>query len=376
MRRFSKLTVLVLVLLFSIPHSAAALAQNDISAEFAVLIEAESGDIIWSKNENTRAPQASTTKIMTALIAIETSSDLSRTVVIDPSACGVEGSSVYLTAGEHITMEALVYALLLESANDAAEAIACEIAGGTEEFAELMNIKAAQLGLNGTHFTNPHGLDNEFHYTTALDLAMLARSAMQNETFRKIVGTKKILIDSENGTKRLLLNHNRMLKIYDGATGVKTGFTRRSGRCLVTSASRGGVELISVTLNAPSDWNDHTKLLDYGFSLYERRTLAEVGQYKYSVPIIGSKTTNIICENTAAVEVTLPKSAQLVETIELPRFAYAGISEKDTLGYIIWSRDGKEIARTPLCAQSSSEPLKYPSFWEKILYFFGIRKIK
>ena len=230
-----------------------SLPTPDVSAKSAILIEASTGEVIWSENPDQRLPMASTTKIMTALVAIE-SGDVKRTVSISPLAVGVEGSSVYLYANEKMTLEDLIYAMLLESANDAAAAIAIEVGGSIEGFADMMNERASSLGLSNTHFENPHGLDGETHYTTARELAIIAREAYSNEILKGIFSTyKKTIPLNETEGVRLLINHNKLLKSYDGATGIKTGFTKKSGRCLVSAAERDGLEFIAVTLNAPND---------------------------------------------------------------------------------------------------------------------------
>ena len=207
-----------------------------VSAESAILIEAKTGTALYEKKADERLPMASTTKIMTALVALELAPP--ETVVTVPrEAVGTEGSSVYLFEGEQLTLEQLLYALLLASANDAAVAIACGTAGSVEAFAGKMNEKAASLGLRNTHFVNPHGLDDPDHYTSARDLAVIARAALEVPLIRKAVSTQKITIphNAEDGV-RLLVNHNKLLRTYDGAIGVKTGFTKRSGRCLVSAA--------------------------------------------------------------------------------------------------------------------------------------------
>lgn len=277
---------LVCLLSFLLVFSCAVFRANaspeaslSLSAESAVLIDANSGNVLYSKNHTERMEMASTTKIMTALVAAE-SFDSKKTVRVSPEAVGVEGSSVYLYEGEQITMEELLYSLLLQSANDAATAIAIAVAGSVEEFADMMNARASEMGLDNTHFTNPHGLSDNEHYTTAYDLAIIASHALKNETVREIVSTykKTIPIDSRCNP-RTLVNHNKMLRLYDGAIGVKTGFTKRAGRCLVSAAERDGLTLIAVTLNAPDDWRDHTQMLDFGFDSYESLLIAEVGAF-------------------------------------------------------------------------------------------------
>ncbi|MBQ8861613.1 MAG: D-alanyl-D-alanine carboxypeptidase, partial [Clostridia bacterium] len=245
MKKF--ISALICVCLLSVfPQKACALS---VSAQSAVLIEAESGKIIYEKDAHTRRGMASTTKIMTALCAIE-SLPLDTVVTVPQEAAGVEGSSVYLKAGEKLTLENLLYALMLQSANDAAAAVAIATAGSIEGFAELMNAKAAELGLRDTHFENPHGLDGAEHYTTAYELAKIAAHALENEDFARIVSTVKHTVPAtESSPARTLVNHNRLLRTYDDIVGVKTGFTKKCGRTLVSAAEREGVRLICVTLN-------------------------------------------------------------------------------------------------------------------------------
>lgn len=235
-----------------------------VSAKSAALYDPASKSFLYTKNADMQLPMASTTKIMTALVAIE-NADLDKSVSISDDAIGTEGSSLYLKRGETMTMKDLLMGLMLRSANDAAAAIAYEISGSIEAFAEKMNEKATQIGALNTNFTNPHGLDNPSHYTTAKDLAIITAEALSNKTFLNIVSTKKHIIKNSDGEARLLTNHNKLLNLYDGAIGVKTGFTKKSGRCLVGAAERDGTRLISVTINAPDDWNDHKALFDYGF---------------------------------------------------------------------------------------------------------------
>lgn len=248
-------------------YSTAIFSASDmrLSAKSAVLYDPHSESFLYSKNADTRLPMASTTKIMTALVAIESAS-LEATVDISDDAIGTEGSSLYLKKGERMTMGDLLFGLMLRSANDAAAAIAYEISGSIEAFADKMNEKAESLGLTDTHFTNPHGLDDKEHYTTARELAIITGEALKNDTFLQIVSTKKQIITNSDGESRLLINHNKLLNMYENTIGVKTGFTKKSGRCLVGAAERDGVRLITVTINAPDDWKDHIALFDYGFS--------------------------------------------------------------------------------------------------------------
>ena len=326
----------------------------DVSAKSAILIEVSSGEVISAKNADERLPMASTTKIMTALVALE-NCDVKKVISVSPDAVGVEGSSVYLYPNERLTLEDLIYAMLLESANDAAAAIAIEIGGSIEGFAQMMNAKATELGLIHTHFENPHGLDSATHYTTARELAIIARAAYSNETFREIVSTyKKTIPLNETEGVRLLINHNKLLKSYEGAMGIKTGFTKKSGRCLVSAANRDGLEFIAVTLNAPDDWQDHTKLLNHGFSIIESRTLCEIGEFSYIIPAVGGDCDHVKVENAEKVTVLLPRSSAEIECkIELPRFVYSPVNSGEVIGRIVFYLNGKEIAHSKLVTATS-----------------------
>lgn len=346
-------------------------ASPAVSAKSAVLIDASSGAVIVEKDADKRLPMASTTKIMTALVAIE-NCDITKEISIPKGAVGVEGSSIYLYEDEKLTLEDLLYAMMLESANDAATAIAIEVGGSIEGFAAMMNLKSAALGLENTHFENPHGLDSEEHYTTARELGKIASCAMKNETFRKIVSTRKKTIPL-NGTEgvRLLINHNKLLKNYDNAIGIKTGYTKKSGRCLVSAAERDGLTLICVTLSAPDDWRDHKTLLDYGFSLYESRLLYKKGEFTYTLPVVNGDNKYVTLTNREDIRVTLPKSITNVEyRIEARNFEHAPISEGDILGNLICSANGKSVVEIPLYASYPVNQIKENNLWERFLSLF------
>ncbi len=322
-----------------------------VSAQSAVLIEEESGSVLFEKNADARLPMASTTKIMTALVALEHAAP--ETVITVPrEAVGTEGSSIYLFEGEQLTLEQLLWALLLASANDAAEAIAYGVAGGIEPFAALMNEKAASLGLTDTHFENPHGLDAPDHYTTARELAIITRAALANELIRKMVSTRKTTIP-HNGTEgmRLLVNHNKLLRLYEGAIGVKTGFTKRSGRCLVSAAERNGVTLIAVTIHAPDDWNDHRAMLDAGFAALAAVSLCTEGGISLQVPVVGGVAPEITVRSAGERHLVLPAGhGEITASVELPRFLYAPVENGAAVGRVVWRMDGKIVAEVPLTA--------------------------
>ena len=353
-----------------------------VSAQSAVLIEAQSGEVVYAKNADAPLPMASTTKIMTALVALSLASP-DTVIRTDARAVGVEGSSIYLIEGEELTLEQLLYALLLESANDAAAAIAIGLSGSVEAFADEMNRTARKMGLTNTHFTNPHGLDDAAHYTTAYELALVTRAALENELIREIVSTYKATIPHASlETGRLLVNHNRLLRTYDGCIGVKTGYTQRSGRSLVSAAERDGVRLIAVTINAPNDWNDHKSMLDYGFTCYKSVVLCEAGEILHTMPVVGGKKSNMTLGNTETVRLTLPVTAgEITRHVECRRFEYAPTVKGGVYGYAVFlcdtDGDGRveEIARVPLYAQKSVKQNKVKrGFWAWLKRLFGFEK--
>ena len=344
------------------------------SAKSAVVIDAKTGRILYEEDAHIRRGMASTTKIMTALVALENAS-LDMLVTVDPRACGVEGSSVYLFENEKITMETLLYALMLQSANDAAEAIAYAIAGSIEGFADMMNQKADELGLTATHFDNPHGLDGDTHYTTAYELALIAAYAMGNERFAEIVATEKKIVPLHNGeASRLLINHNRLLKEYDDIIGVKTGYTKKCGRTLVSAAEKDGVRLICVTLDDGNDWADHRALLDYGFSLYGEIVLADV--ISCEIPVCGGMKASLSARTRENVVVVLPDNhGEIRAVMEIPRFLYAGIAEGDVVGKVIFYADVEKVGEALLYAETSvSIARKEKNFWKIIFSFLYGRK--
>ena len=328
--------------LFALPLHALSL-----SAKSAILIEGQSGEVIYEKNACEMLSMASTTKIMTAIVALESGCDLDKKYKIPPEAIGIEGSSIYLTSNEELSLRELLYALMLESANDSAVAIAIITYGRIENFVEKMNEKAAELNLTNTHFENPHGLDAENHQSSASDLANLAKYALENELFAKIVKTRTYKIGGENTLPRTLVNHNKLLRLYDGASGVKTGYTKKTGRCLVSSALRDGVSLIAVTLNAPNDWQDHRALFDYGFSLYESVSLADIGDYTVELPIKGGKKSTVLAVNNSELSFTQRRGeGDFYAVLEINGDLSAPIYKGDSLGKIVFYKNDEKIGET------------------------------
>ena len=253
------------------------------SAGSAILMEAESGRVLYEQDADRPRLIASVTKLMTALVALESGHPLEEKVVIREEDTRTEGSSLYLRPGEELRLETLLYGLLLQSGNDAALAVARHCGGTVENFVAQMNLRAARLGMEHSRFANPSGLNAEGHCSTARDLALLARACLKNETLAAIAATRSVTLEG-----RSFVNHNKLLWRYEGCVGLKTGYTEKAGRTLVSAAERDGMTLIAVTLNAPSDWADHAAMLDYGFQNYHLEEAVTAGQSLCSLPVSGS----------------------------------------------------------------------------------------
>ncbi len=336
------------------------------SAESYCLMDADTGELLSSRNPDLPMPMASTTKIMTCLVALE-NGVINDTVTIDQESVGVEGSSVYLVQGETLTLSDLLYALMLESANDAAVAIAKHIAGSVEDFAEQMNSLAQAIGMNQSHFVNPHGLQAEGHHSTARDLCLLMRYAMNNTAFAEIVATRTKIIPAPEGKNRFLSNHNKLLRLYDDCVGGKTGFTKTAGRCLVTAARRDGKRLICATLGAPDDWNDHSSLFDFGFALYETVSFPKEGSISLSIPVVSGMESEVKVSNQDLFSFSVRAQDRVETVIEAPKFMYAPVSEGDVVGQAVFLLNGKEIGRVDLFAENSVNQTEAKlGFWQKI----------
>ena len=291
-------------------HPCASLAQEiGTSARACVVIDADSGRVLLSHNAEEPLPMASTTKVMTALLALENGS-LDDMVTCGPNAFGVPGTSIYLNKGETLSLHHMLYGLMLASGNDAATAIAEHIGGSIEEFCGMMTRRAAELGCSNTVFLTPHGLPQEGHYTTAHDLALIAREAMTHEVFREIVGTQRATIPWEGREyDRVLNNKNKLLSTYEGATGIKTGYTRKAGRCLVFGAEREDMRVIGVVLNCPDWFNEAARLMDETFERYEAVTMLEAGDVLATLEV--SHSDGETADATLAADLTgvVPKGS-------------------------------------------------------------------
>lgn len=350
-------------------------AGPEVSAQSAVVLTADTGTVLFEKDGHTPRPVASTTKIMTALLALEAAQEQGDPLVdITQEMVAVEGSSMGLQAGDSISLTGLAAGMLLASGNDAANAAALYLDGSLESFAARMNQRAAALGMEDTHFVTPSGLDGEDaqglgHLSTAYDMALLARAALEDQAFRQLCSSPSLAVEFAEPVKRVTYtNHNKLLTQYQGCVGVKTGFTKEAGRCLVSAAERDGVLLIAVTLNAHNDWQDHTALLDYGFSQVEPYQLAG-GDVRLTVPVVGSPVEVVSLRGSNGGEVTLPlgQGAQVERVVHAPKFLYAPVEAGEQVGEICWYLEGQLLGSAPLTAAGAA-PLqeKAPSLWERL----------
>ncbi|MDY3224798.1 MAG: D-alanyl-D-alanine carboxypeptidase family protein [Candidatus Faecousia sp.] len=333
-----------------------------VSARRAYVLDAVSGRVLFERNPDERSLIASTTKIMTALIVCEQCNVLDR-MRIPKEAVGIEGSSMYLQEGEVLTLQELLYGLMLSSGNDAAVALAIYCGGTVEGFAELMNDKARSLGLTDTHFENPNGLDSPGHYSTARDLAKLASYAMENPIFYKTVSTRNVTVG-----QRYLTNHNKLLWRLEGADGVKTGFTKAAGRILVSSATRQGRRIIGVTIDAPDDWNDHCQLLNEGFSRFQVRKVVSAGECVGTLEVLGGEKCRV--QVLAAEDFSYALAPEEHPQTVLPGagFVYAPAVEGADAGYAYVLIEGNAVGKFPVVYGTTveQEPEKENSFWEKL----------
>lgn len=372
-RRFFAFLLIILLLL---APTLSANAAVECSARGAVVMEATSGVTLYEKNGDLPLPEASTTKIMTALLVLERA-DLSATVTVSERAASVEGSQLGLTAGEELSVRDLLYVLMMKSGNDAAVALAEGVCGTEEKFVEKMNEKAAALGLTNTVFRNSHGLPAEGHQTTARELAELTAVALENEDFRNLVSTQRARLTYKD---MIIANSNKLLYTCDGVFGVKTGYTKAAGRCLVSAAERKGVTLICVTLNDGNDWQDHADLYDACFGRVSRKEVISQGAYRTSVPLLSG-------EEPAPLRNSLPLTCITVDGVPLPYkeevhtvpMLFAPVEEGVTLGEIrLVSARGRRVDRSPLNTLRAVEqkkeertffgsfPLKLRKLWRAI----------
>ena len=343
--------------------AALPVSAEAVSAQKAILVDGNTGRILYEKNAESQSLIASTTKIMTALVVCEQCNVLDR-MRIPREAVGIEGSSMYLQEGEVLTLQDLLYGMMLHSGNDAATALAIYCGGTVEGFAQLMNDKAYSLGMTGSHFVNPHGLDAPEHYSTAKDLAVLAAEAMKNPIFASTVSAKTV-----SAGNRRLTNHNKLLWRVEGANGVKTGYTKAAGRILVSGAKRNGQQLIAVTIDAPDDWNDHSALLEQGFERFTERQLVCKGDFlgildvawgtNEKVPLIASEDFSWAMAQGETIAIVLPGNG----------FVFAPICEGQWAGDAHILVDGQPVGTIKLEYGSSAELLREEkrSLWQRLM---------
>lgn len=347
--------IILFCLIFTL-DSAEAFSSEDISAKSAVLMDRSSGRILFAKNENERLPMASTTKIMTGILAVE-HGNLNSRIIISERAFNIEGSSIWLEKGEVKTLEELVYGLMLRSGNDAAVAIAEHLAGSVEDFSVMMTEKAREIGAYNTQFKNPHGLDEDGHVTTAYDLGLITCHALKIPLFREIIATKEKKVSwPGHEWDRFLRNQNKLLNIYPGGDGVKTGWTTPAGRCFVGSATRDSLQLVTVVLNAPNMWEDTTTLLDYGFANWKGKKLISKGQYVKTELVEGGTEEKV--KLVAGEEFNYPLKEGEEEYLEFDIIidsspVRAPVHEGQVLGRMVVNHLDKEIKSIDLLAGKS-----------------------
>lgn len=363
MKRFVCVLMLAAML---IPGAHASEQPFRVEAKAAVLIDGASGRVLFSQNANERLPMASTTKIMTAIIALEHSLP-GEIVTAGKNASGVEGSSIYLSVGEELSMEHLLYGLMLRSGNDAAVAIAEHIAGSIPEFADMMNRKAEELSANA-HFVNPHGLPAEGHEASALGMALIMRSAMTLPAFRTITATtRKVIPWVGNEYSRVLENKNKLLTTYEGANGGKTGYTKAAGRCLVFSAKRDGLELIGVVLSCPTWFETAKTLLDYGFENYRAKTALAEGQPAGQVRLRGGASDTVAVVAGGELSSAVAVNAQFTVHYDYAENLSAPIRKGDQIGTAYLQSGGENLASCPLLAAADVDKWNFAAALKAVL---------
>jgi len=353
--------VLTAIISLSLIIPCKAYAVPDNCASSVILVHADTGQVMYSKNADCQMLIASTTKIMTALVVLGACSPDEQVKILPEYTC-VEGSSMYIKAGESYSVRDLLYGMLLVSGNDAATALAFHCGGSIAGFAEMMNAKAREMGLTNSSFKNPHGLDADGHYSSAEDLAAITSEAMKNELFAKIVSTKTYTVGEAT-----YMNHNKLLWNYEGCLGIKTGYTVAAGRSLVSCAEREGLRLVCVTLSDPDDWNDHMKLYDWAFANFEYKRVLPMGVV-CEIPVISGVKSSVGVSATSDSYILVDKNAKINFTLELPEFVYAGIKAGECAGRAFVTADGTTIGEFPL---NYSEDVQLAdsaklSAWERI----------
>lgn len=369
LRRLTAMAVCLSLLLPIQPARAEELSQP-IGAQGAALMEVSTGRLLYADHADEQLPMASTTKVMTAIVVLE-HANLTDVVKVDARAQGVEGSSIYLEAGEQLTVEELLYGLMLSSGNDAAAALAYHVSGSIEDFAALMNETAQRIGAEDSHFVNPHGLAADGHYTTAHDLALIACYALKNQDFRRIVSTQDTTIAwASRDYDRKIHNKNKFLTQYEGATGVKIGYTKNAGRCLVASAQRDGMELVAVVLNCPNMFEDAATLMDYGYSNYKPVQVVDPGMIVGLTQVEHGQQNAVLVETAAPLTLPLKESErfQLDYDLQITPLS-APVDAGESAGAMQVSFEDVTLS-VPLQARDDVHALRYQNLLARMLEDF------
>ncbi|MBQ4238118.1 MAG: D-alanyl-D-alanine carboxypeptidase [Ruminococcus sp.] len=349
MKRFVSVGLIILFLCLSVASVHAEVIST--SAEAFVLYCPDNGELLLSDNADQEMPIASTTKIMTTLITLEEAAKDNRVVEFTDDMIA-EGSSMYLKRGEKVTLYDLAVGMMMQSGNDAANAAAIAVAGSIEDFAALMNEKAQAIGMTHTHFVTPSGLDDEAHYSTAFDMALLMACALENEDFAHITSQTSMEVHFVYPADKFITypNHNKLLRLYDDCIGGKTGYTDLAGRTLVTASKRDGLTLIAVTLNDHDDWDDHIALYDYGF---ENRQMKTFRIDERQLDVVGGVKDSVMLQPVDVSAVVPSNSGEIKEQVILPAFVYAPVKAGESTGTVKFIMDGKLIAQAPITAAQS-----------------------
>lgn len=351
---------------------AAAVSVPETGAQAYILYCPENGEILASHNEHERMKPASTTKLMTTLVTLEQAAR-GNAILTFTNDMVAEGSSMYLKVGEQLTLRDLAVGMMMSSGNDAANAAALTISGSAGSFAELMNKRAAEIGMKQTHFVTPSGLDDDDHYSTAYDLALLMAEGLQNADFARLTSLKSAqVVFREPHNKRVTYsNHNRLLSLYEYCIGGKTGYTQAAGRCLVSAAQRDGLTLICVTLHDPSDWNDHAALYEYGFTQL-KTVLADDSAFRLAVPVVGADTESVPVVGEKAFSAVTGTATKVERRVLLPNFLYVPIEKGRQVGVVEYRANGKLLGATALLAADDvPEQQSSGGFFDWIKDLFG-----
>lgn len=351
---------------FTIFFNVCKVSAYNISAKAAVVIDGYTGEILYSQNCNEQLSMASTTKIMTALLLCELGGDLTKQIVTTREMVTVEGSSMGLQVGDTVSYHDLLYGMMLASGNDAANTTAIAIGGSVNQFVDLMNERAKQIGLVSTHFVTPSGLDADGHYTTAYELALIAKEALANKDFAKAAASQSARLCYGNPPyNRTLTNHNKLLKMYDDVVGVKTGFTKKSGRCLVSASKKDNKFVIAVTLNDGNDWQDHRSLLDLGLSLIQSKQFS-YPDGKITIPCADGST---VTAQVPSALINVTENTKISYQIKASKFLYAPINKNQKIAEICYY-SGQNL----ICSKDIVSAVKVKQKQNKFILFFQIFK--